>query len=260
MFSVKVENNFKLHKYFYFWANKNFMKFQVLLFTFFICFGTQFLVAQHIRLDKKEMAFLASQEKINVVFTYHDLHFNADNFTEAEFLDYIKKKIEGKLNTEEALDWEQEHLAAKDSVYPRIFVASLNNRIKNYDHPVEFVWNDPSIKYTMKVQTDWMYFGYDAGIAKQPAKANLKIYFFETSNPESIISQIDVERAEGFDVVGSLSFYKTGTTTSFGPSGNWLEEFMKAKQDYPKPSLIRMGNMYDKAAARFGMTLKRVLD
>jgi hypothetical protein len=127
------------------------MKFKFLLFTLFVAIGTQFSVAQHIRLDKKEMSFLASQQKVNVIFTYEDLHFNADNFTESEFLDYIKKKIEGKLNTEEALDWEQKHFVAKDSIYPKIFVASLNNRIKNYDHPIEFVWNDPSIKYTMKV-------------------------------------------------------------------------------------------------------------
>ncbi len=237
------------------------MKLKQLFFTLFIVFGIQCLNAQHIKLDKKEMAFLASQEKVNVVFTYEDLHFNADNFTEREFLDYIKEKIEGKLNTEEALDWEQKQFAAKDSVYPKIFVAALNNRIKDYDHPIEFVWNDPSIKYTMKVQTDWMYFGYDAGIAKQPAKANLKIYFYETFNPENIISQIDVERAEGFDVVGNFSFIPD---VPLGKSGiistNWLEEFLKANEDYPKPSLIRMGNMYDKAAVRFGMTLKRVLD
>lgn len=232
------------------------MKLKYLLFTLFIFLAAQFLNAQHIKLDKKEMVFLASQEKVNVIFTYDDLHFNADNFTENEFLDYIKKKIEGKLNTEDALDWEQKYFAAKDSICPKIFVTSLNNRIKNYDHPVEFIWNNPSIKYTMKVQTDWMYFGYDAGIAKQPAKANLKITFFETASPETIISQIDVNRAEGFDVVGNLSFIPNVGITST----NWVEEFLKANEDYPKPSLTRMGNMYDKAAVRFGMTLKRVLD
>lgn len=234
--------------------------FKLLLTSVFFFISSIFIYAQHIKLDKKEMAFLASQEKVNVVFTYEDLHFNADNFTETEFLDYLKQKIEGKLNAEEALDWEQKHFAAKDSIYPQVFVAALNNRIKDYDYPVEFVWNEPSLKYTMKVQTDWMYFGYNAGIAKQPAKANLKIYFYETSNPESILSRIDVERAEGFDVVGSFSFYRNGPTVSFGPSGDWLGKFLKANEDYPKPSLIRMGNMYDKAAVRFGMTLKRVLD
>jgi|TARA_R100001530_G_scaffold127560_1_gene96814 hypothetical protein len=234
--------------------------FKLLLTSVFFFISSNFIYAQHIKLDKKEMAFLASQEKVNVVFTYNDLHFNSDNFTEAEFLQYIKEKIAKKLNWDEASDWEQNHFAAKDSIYPQIFVAALNNRIKDYDHPIEFVWNDPSIKYTMKVQTDWMYFGYDAGIAQQPAKANLKITFFETSSPETIISQIDVERAEGFDVVGSFSFYKNGPSTSFGPSSDWLGKFLKANEDYPKPSLIRMGNMYDKAAVRFGMTLKRVLD
>ena len=90
------------------------MKLKYLLFTLFIFLAAQFLNAQHIKLDKKEMVFLASQEKVNVIFIYDDLHFNADNFTENEFLDYIKKKIEGKLNTEDALDWEQKYFAAKD--------------------------------------------------------------------------------------------------------------------------------------------------
>ncbi len=237
------------------------MKLKYLLFTLFIALGTKFLTAQHIKLDKKEMAFLASQKKVNVVFTYEGVLFNADNLTESEFVNYIKEKIEGKLNAEEALEWEKRYFNAKDSIYPKIFATALNNRIKDYDHPIEFVVDDNSSYYTMKVQTDWMYFGYDVGIAKQPAKANLKITFYETSNPENIVSQIEVDRAEGFNVVGNLSF---NTEVPLGTSGitstNWLKEFLKANEDFPRPSLIRMGNMYDKAAVRFGMTLKRVLD
>ncbi|MDN3724641.1 hypothetical protein QRD02_09615 [Aequorivita sp. SDUM287046] len=237
------------------------MKIKSILVLVLLFFGTHILCAQHIRLDKKEMAFLAAEKTVNVIFTYERLRFNADNLSEQEFLDYIKEKIETKLNTEEALDWEQRYFHAKDSVYPKIFATSLTNRIKNYDHPIEFVVNDASTKYTMKVQTDWMYFGYDAGIAKQPAKANLKVSFYETSNPQNVLSTIEVDRAEGFDVIGNFSFTPT---VPLGASGitatNWLDEFLIANNDYPRPSLIRMGNMYDKAAARFGMTLKRVLD
>ncbi|MEH6764424.1 MAG: hypothetical protein V7655_07985 [Aequorivita antarctica] len=237
------------------------MKFKYLLFIVFIALGTQLLSAQHIKLDKKEMAFLASQKKINVVFTYESVLFNADSLTETGFVNYIKEKIESKLNAEEALDWEKRYFNAKDSIYPKIFATALNNRIKDYDYPIEFVVDDNSTYYTMKVQTDWMYFGYDVGIAKQPAKANLKVTFYETSNPENIVSKIDIDRAEGFNVIGNLSF---NTEVPLGTSGisstNWLQEFLKANEDYPKPSLIRMGNMYDKAAVRFGMTLKRVLD
>lgn len=232
-----------------------------LLYTLFICLTASSLFSQHIKLDKKEMAFLATQEKINVVFTYESVRFNADTLTETQFVNYIKEKIEKKLDAKEALDWEKRYFNAKDSIYPKIFATALNNRIKNYDHPVEFVVDDDSIFYTMKVQTDWMYFGYDVGIAKQPAKANLKITFFETSNPENIISKIDVDRAEGFNVVGNLSF---NTEVPLGATGitstNWLKKFLEANEDYPRPSLIRMGNMYDKAAVRFGMTLKRVID
>ncbi len=237
------------------------MNSKYLLIILFIVIGNQFSVAQHIKLDKKEMSFLATQEKINVVFTYEGLLFNADNLTETEFVNYIKEKIEGKLNAEEALEWEKRYFYAKDSIFPKIFVTSINNRIKDYDHPIKFVLNDESSNYTMKVQTDWMYFGYDVGIANQPAKANLIITFYETSNPTQIVSQIEVDRAQGFDVIGNLSF---NTEVPLGTSGisstNWLEEFLKANEGFPRPSLIRMGNMYDKAAVRFGMTLKRVLD
>ena len=241
------------------------MKLKYFFFTFYIAFASQNLFAQHIRLDKKEMSFLASQKKINVVFTYEDVLFNSDNLNEREFRDHIKGKIEDKLNKKEALEWERKYFKSKDSVYPKIFVAALNNRIKNYDHPIEFVWNDPSIKYTMKVQTNWMYFGYNVGVVKQPAKGNLKISFYETSKPETIISTIDIDRAEGIDlaIAGSLSFYSNLPGQQSGGSmfsKKWLDEFLKAKEEYPRPSLIRMGNMYDKAAVRFGMTLKRVLD
>ncbi|AFL79899.1 hypothetical protein Aeqsu_0386 [Aequorivita sublithincola DSM 14238] len=232
-----------------------------LLYTLFICLTASSLFAQHIKLDKKEMAFLATQEKVNVVFTYEGLRFNADTLTEPQFVNYIKEKIENKLDAKEALDWEKRYFNAKDSIYPKIFATALNNRIKNYDHPIEFVVDDDSVFYTMKVQTDWMYFGYDVGIAKQPAKANLKITFFETSNPENIIAKIDVDRAEGFNVVGNLSFNTEVPLSTTGISStNWLKKFLEANEDYPRPSLLRMGNMYDKAAVRFGMTLKRVID
>lgn len=231
------------------------MKFKLSFFVLFIAFSNQCCFAQHIRLDKKELAFLASQERMNLIFTYDNLHFNADNLSETDFLNYIKEKIENKLDFEAALDWEERYLFAKDSIFPRIFVTAINNRIKDYDHPVEFVWNDTSLKYTMKVQTDWMYFGYDAGIVKQPAKANLKVYIYETSTPERIISEVEVKRAEGMNVVGSLSFNSNGLTST-----DWLKEFLEANEDFPRPSLRRMANMYDKAAVRFGMTLKRVLN
>ncbi|MCB0466118.1 MAG: hypothetical protein KDC78_10680, partial [Aequorivita sp.] len=104
----------------------------------FFAFSNQFLNAQHIRLDKKEMAFLASQEKVNVVFTYDSVHFNEDNFSEGQFLEYIKEKIEHKRNLEEALIWEKKYFKSKDSIFPEIFVAALNNRIKDYDYPVTF--------------------------------------------------------------------------------------------------------------------------
>ncbi len=227
----------------------------------FIFFSTQFFFGQHIKIDKKELSILASLQKVNVIFTYEKVLFNADNFNETDFLSYIKEKIENKLNFEEALEWETRHLLAKDSIYPKIFVAALNNRIKDYDDPLEFVLNDTSLRYTMKVQTSWMYFGYDAGIVKQPAKANLNISFFETSEPANIISEVEVNRAEGLNVIGNLSFISNDTHGLSGISSiDWLDEFLNANEDYPRPSLVRMGNMYDKAAVRFGMTLKRVLD
>lgn len=241
------------------------MKHIILLPIFFIFLGTHFCIAQHIKLDKKEMSFLASQQKVNVAFTYDDVLFNEDNFTEREFLDYIKEKIESKLNTEEALEWERNYFQAKDSVYSEIFISALNNRIQSYDSPVEFVLNDTSLKYTMKVQTDWMYFGYNVGIVKQPAKGNLNISFYETATPETIISKIEINRAEGIDLAtaGNFSFYSnvSGSNGSGAAlSKSVLNEFLKASEEYPRPNLIRMGNMYDKAAVRFGMTLKRVLD
>lgn len=236
-----------------------------LFISLFLCISSQFTFAQHIKLDKKEMAFLASQEKVNVVFTYEGVLFNADSLTERKFLDHIKEKIVTKINIEEATEWEKNYFISKDSVYSEIFIASLNNRIKDYEYPVQFILNDSSLKYTMKIHTDWMYFGYNVGIVKQPAKANFKISFYETSTPEKIISVIEVDRAEGIDLAtaGSFSFYSTtgyGYNSGVMFSKKLLNEFLKAKEEYPRPSLVRMGNMYDKAAVRFGMTLKRVLD
>ena len=226
------------------------MKYTLFSYVIASIFFSQNLVAQHIKLDKKAMSFLSSEEKINVLFTFDDILFNGENLTEDDFLIHITEKITEHRDSIRAKDWVDRYYIAKDTYYSEIFVNALNVRIQDYKNPVKFLLKDSTTQYTMKVHTTWMYFGYDIGIAEQPAKINLTITFYETLAPNIIVETMTVNRAGGMKAIRSKSL--------FNPKGD-IEEFIKKAEEWPNPSLSRMGNSYEKAGLRFGMTLKRVL-
>ena len=76
-----------------------------LLTTLFICLTAPFLFAQHIDIDKKALSFLASQERVNVVFTFDSLTFDGKNVPEAEFLQKRYVEISDWKDKEAAKEW-----------------------------------------------------------------------------------------------------------------------------------------------------------
>ena len=52
-------------------------------------------------------------------------------------------------------------------------------------------------KYTLIVETVWIYPGWDAGIMKQPAKVTTAIKFVETANKNNILVKVTSKEAPG---------------------------------------------------------------
>lgn len=210
------------------------MKLKYLLFILCIFFGTQFLTAQHIKLDKNAMAFLASQEKVNVVFTFDGLSFDGKKVSESEFLQIRYAEIALWKDIEAAKGWLGLYDENKNNHWQESFMVTLNEKTAEYKNAPVFNRNDYTAKYTMRVNSYWMYFGYDVIVGKEPSKVSMNVSFYETENPSHILYSTDISRA-------------MGTNNESYNLRDW-------------PSFRRMGKAYTKAAYKLAQALQRVID
>jgi len=170
---------------------------KTLLTSLLLCISSQFLVAQHIDIDKKALSFLASQEKVNVVFTFDSLTFDGKNIPEAKFLQMRYVEVSEWKDKEAAKEWLELYDEHKNQKWQELFLATLNEKTAEYKNAPVFNKNDSSAKYTMKVNSDWMYFGYNVIIGKEPSKVSMTFDFYETKNPSIVLFSTEISRAMG---------------------------------------------------------------
>jgi len=193
-----------------------------------------FLFSQHIDIDKKALSFLASQERMNVVFTFDSLTFDAENIPETEFLQKRYVEVSEWKDTTAAKEWIALYHEHKNKQWQESFLKTLNERMSDYKNPPAFIRNDSAALYTMRVNTDWMYFGYNVIVGKQPSKVSMTLSFFKTEAPLDILFHTKISRA-------------MGTNNESYNLRNW-------------PSFRRMGKAYTKAAYKLGQSFGRIVD
>ena len=196
----------------------------------------QTLIGQSINLDKKALSFLSSEEKINVIFAFNNIVYNRGDLSEPEFLDDVTKKINKHGSSNMVQEWIADFKKAKSKQWPKTFITSLNQNLSKYKNAPAFILNNTATNYTMVVHTYWMDFGYDIGVVKRPARANIMIYFYDTSNPIDAINSARIRHAEGL-----------------------VNESRYRNHEYPKPSLASMSHMYERVASNLSKSLKRVV-
>lgn len=201
----------------------------------FICFTASFISAQHIKIDKKALSFLASQENVNIVFVQDSL-LKIDDLYEMEFIQKIRAKISRQTTPEEASNWISEYNINKLNIWPEAFTNQLNKKISDSKNAPLFKMKNTEAVYTMKVIPTWMYFGYDAGIIDRPAKVTLQLFFYETKNPNTVIYATEISRA--------MAKYNKRDGDGEGAG----------------PSLNRMRKAYELAAYKLAKALQRIVD
>ena len=205
----------------------------IFLLAFLFTFTAQ---SQVVKIDKKELAFLADEEIVSVTFSFNNLLFNGDDITEAAFLSHIDEKIRRIQNDTIAIDFLSLYNQSKENDFPSAYVQEVNKAIADYKKVPKFVLDDTGAKYTMNINADWMYFGYNIGIIKRAAKLTTTITFFATDSPNNIISQTVSSRATG------VSY-----GDNFETEGGGI------------PCLKCMVNAYERSAYTLARALKRVL-
>src|SRR5690606_30545080 len=89
-------------------------------------------------------------------------------------------------------DWEY----SKENSFIDKFIASMNKNMKITAS------KDSDAKYTLIVETTWIYPGWFAGVMKQPAKVSTNLKFVETANPGNVLLVIGSKDAPGDSYMG----------------------------------------------------------
>ena len=140
------------------------MKTKKLLAILFMCV-TLAVTAQDFQEERGNLSFLKDQKVVNVEFKYDNLRLMKDNVTEKpKFLDLMRRTV-----TE--------------------------------SKGIAFQKDAPQAPYTLIVDAQWIYPGWDAYVMKQKAKVTTVLSFVETNNKENVLYQIRSIEAPG-DQIG----------------------------------------------------------
>lgn len=147
--------------------------------------------AQKMKIISGNFDFLKDQKEINVEFDYRGMTFYNENILEEEYVKRREKEITANKGESEAKRWRADWDDSKNRVFVNKFLSLVNeNTVLKLD-------KSPNAKYTLIVQTEWIYPGWFAAVMAQKAKVSTQLRFVETSNPTNSLLVITSEKAPG---------------------------------------------------------------
>ncbi len=175
--------------------------------------------SQKMKLISGDFSSLKDQTEINVQLVFDkNVTFQAENFTETQYLDYKKNDIlnNPKKTKEDWGRWSKDWNDFKETKYMEKFLKGINHKSKN----IVFKNNIQS-KYTLIVKTIWIYAGWSAGFVMQPAKLTSELKLVETDNPSNVLFTVDSPSIEGVGI-------------SENPNSEYMMEYGRISVAYEK--------------------------
>lgn len=163
-----------------------------LLLLVFLSFTTM-TFAQKMKIVSGNFDFLKDQSEVNVELKFNNVLLMKENISEAQYLENRKKDVlANPKRGEKAWEkWSGEWERYKSTVYLEDFLKALNNSKK-----IEFKKDAPS-KYTLFVDTKWIFPGWHGGFVIQPAIMSATMRFAETANPTKTLLEISTNEVAG---------------------------------------------------------------
>lgn len=146
---------------------------------------------QKMKVESGNFSFLKGQSELRVEISFDKATFDKENMSEDEYIVKRIKDITADESKADADKWAKDWQYSKDKVFIDKFIDSLN---KNLDIKAS---KDVNSKYTLIVETTWIYPGRFGGVMKSPAKVNTRLKFVETANPENVLLVIGSKNALG---------------------------------------------------------------
>lgn len=151
--------------------------------------------AQKMKIEQGNFDFITDQKDVNVEFVYDNMKLLKENYTNEEYIAKrsadLEEKARGKGKT-----WEKKWNSSPELIWNPKFL-ELMNKYMTKDTDVYFEEGLTDAKYTLIVETVWLYPGWDAGIMKQPAKVTTSLRFVETANKDNVLAEVSSKNAPG---------------------------------------------------------------
>jgi len=152
---------------------------------------------QNLTIILGNLGFLKGQTEVNVERNYGSPLFQADNFSETEYLERRHKETVAKKGEAAWKTWIDTWEQHVETIWTEKFVEGLNKSKK-----IKFAQNIEA-KYTLIIRPTWMYAGW-SGFVTQPGKLSAEITIVETANPSNVLVTMKGDKIEG---VGSKVDY-----------------------------------------------------
>jgi hypothetical protein len=181
-------------------------------------FCATFMFGQKMKVTKGNFDFIKDQKNINVEFVYDNIKLLKKNLTNEQYMEEhaagLEKKAKGKGKT-----WKKSWIASRELIYAPKFL-ELMNRYLYEKEGINFEEGLTDAKYTLIVETVWVFPGWNAMVMRQPAKLTTLLKFVETANRDNVVLELTSKNAPGNRFGGTFSnedrigegYAKTGKT------------------------------------------------
>jgi hypothetical protein len=180
--------------------------------------------AQKMEIIKGDFGFLNNQTAVNVEFDYSNLKLMKENKTEAQYISDraadLNEKTKGVGDV-----WKKKWEGAKIAIWNPKFLELVNIVLVKKKKELSFQEDLKSAKYTLIVETTWIFPGWDAGVMKQPAKVSTNLKFVETENRSNVVLEITTKEAPG-DQWGNNFSNESRIGEGFAKTGKSLAGFI----------------------------------
>lgn len=166
-----------------------------LLLLLFMAVATTTFAQEKFNVVSGNFLALKDQTEVNVELKFENVLFMKENITEAQYLENRKKQVlENPKRGEEAWKkWIEEWEKYKNENYADYLIKGLNKSYKN----ISFKKNS-SAKYTLLLETKWVFPGWHAGITAMSAEITGKIKLVETGNPSVVLAEVELNKFDKF--------------------------------------------------------------
>lgn len=190
------------------------------IFQFFFVAICTTVFAQNLTITSGNLSFLKGQTEVNVERNYGSPLFQAENFTETEYIDRRHKETvaeKGEAAWKTWIDiWEQ-HV---ETIWNEKFIEGLNKSKK-----IKFAQNIEA-KYTLIIHPTWMYAGWN-GFIMQPGKLSADITIVETSNPTNVLASLKADKIEGIGVKSDYTMEYGRIAAAYEKTGKEIGKELK---------------------------------